>query len=45
MIKKFETNLMLVNVTKLKPYKHMESKVLKKEQYMLVYWEHSAGRV
>jgi hypothetical protein len=26
-IEKFETNLVLVNVNKLKPYKYMESKV------------------
>jgi hypothetical protein len=31
-IEKFETNPMLVNVNKLKPYKYMESKVKKKEQ-------------
>jgi hypothetical protein len=30
-IEKLETNLVLVNVNKLKPYKYMESKVLKKE--------------
>jgi hypothetical protein len=29
-IKKFETNPMLVNVNKFKPYKYMESKVQKK---------------
>jgi hypothetical protein len=28
-IEKFETNPMLVNVNKLKPYKYMESKVQK----------------
>jgi hypothetical protein len=31
-IKKFETNLVLINVNKLKPYKYMESKVQKQEQ-------------
>jgi hypothetical protein len=31
-IKQFETNPMLVNVNKRKPYKYMESKVQKKEQ-------------
>jgi hypothetical protein len=31
-IKKFETNLVLVNVNKLKPYKYMEFEVQKKEQ-------------
>jgi hypothetical protein len=30
-IEKLETNPMLVNVNKLKPYKYMESKVQKKE--------------
>jgi len=44
-IEKFETNLVLVNVNKLKPYKYMESKVQKKEQQMLVYWVQSAGGV
>jgi hypothetical protein len=29
-IEKFETNLVLVNVNKLKPYKYMKSKVQKK---------------
>jgi len=38
-VEKFETNPMLVNVNKLKPYKYMESKVQKKEQQMLIYWE------
>jgi hypothetical protein len=31
-IEKFETNPMLVNVNKLKPYKYMEFEVWKKEQ-------------
>jgi hypothetical protein len=44
-IEKFETNPMLVNVNKLKPYKYMESKILKKEQQMLVYWEKSVSKV
>jgi hypothetical protein len=30
-IEKFGTNLMLVNVNKLKPYTYMKTKVLKKE--------------
>jgi hypothetical protein len=38
-IEKFEINLVLVNVNKLKPYKYMESKVHNKEQYVLVYWD------
>ncbi len=33
---------MLVNANKLIPYKYMESKVQKKEQQMLVYWEQNA---
>jgi hypothetical protein len=44
-IEKFETNPMLVNMNTLKPYKYMESKVQKKEQQMLIYWEKSAGGV
>jgi len=31
-IEKFETNLVLVNVNKLKPYKYMEFEVQKQEQ-------------
>ncbi len=42
-IEKFETNPVLVNVNKLKPYKYMESKVQKQEQQMLVYWEHNTS--
>ncbi len=42
-IEKFETNLVLVNVKKLKPYKYMEFEVQKQEQQMLVYWEQSAS--
>ncbi len=38
-IKKFETNLVLVNVNKLKPYEYMEFEIQKQEQQMLVYWE------
>ncbi len=38
-IEKFETNPMLVNMNKLKPYNYMESEVRKKEQHMPVYWE------
>jgi hypothetical protein len=44
-IENFETNLVLVNVNKLKPYKYMEFEVQKKKQQMLVYWEQSAGGV
>jgi len=44
-IEKFETNPMLVNVNKFKPYKYMESEVLKKERQMLGYLEQSAGGV
>jgi hypothetical protein len=44
-IKKFDTNSMLVNVNKLKPYKYMESEVQRQEQQMLVYWEQSVARV
>jgi len=44
-IEKFETNLMLVNVNKLKPYKYMEFKVQIKEQHMPIYWEQSVGGV
>jgi hypothetical protein len=36
-IKKFEANLMLVNVNKLKPYKYMESEVQKQEQQIATY--------
>jgi len=36
-IEKFETNSMLVNVNKFKPYKYMESEVQKQEQKMLMY--------
>jgi hypothetical protein len=42
-VEKFDTNLVLVNVNKLKPYKYMESKVHKQEQHMLVYWEQSTS--
>ncbi len=44
-IEKFETNPMLVNVNKLKPYKYMEFEVQKKKQQMPVYWEQNAGGV
>ncbi len=40
-IEKFETNPVLVNVNKLKPYKYMEYEVQKQEQQMPMYWEHS----
>jgi hypothetical protein len=42
-IEKFESNLVFVNVNKLKPYKYMEYEVHKQEQKMLVYWEHNAS--
>ncbi len=42
-IKKFETNLVLVNVNKLKPYEYMEFEIQKQEQQMLVYWEQNGG--
>ncbi len=42
-IEKFETNLMLVNVNKLKPYKYMEFEVQKQEQQMLIYQEQNGG--
>jgi hypothetical protein len=35
-IEKFETNLVLVNVNKFKPYKYMEFEVKKQKQQMLV---------
>jgi hypothetical protein len=38
-IEKFETNLVLVNVNKLKPNKYMEFEVQKQEEYMPIYWE------
>ncbi len=44
-IEKFETNLVLVNVNKLKPYKYMELKVQKNGQQMLIYWEKSASGI
>ncbi len=44
-IEKLETNLMLVNMNKLKPYKYMESKMQKKEQQMPIYWEKSVGGI
>jgi hypothetical protein len=37
-IKKFEINLVLVNVNKFEPYKYMEFEV-QKQQQMLGYWE------
>ncbi len=36
-IEKCETNFMLVNVNKLKPYKYMEFEVQKQEQKMPIY--------
>ncbi len=44
-IEKFETNLVLVNVNKLKPYKYMEYEVQKQEQQMPVYWGQNVGGV
>jgi hypothetical protein len=44
-IEKFETNPMLVNANKFKPFKYMASEVKKQEQQMLVYWEQSVGGV
>jgi hypothetical protein len=35
-IEKFETNLVLVNVNKFKPYKYMEFEVKKREQQMQI---------
>jgi hypothetical protein len=42
-IEKFETNLVLVNMNKLKPYKYMEFEVQKQNQHMLMYWEQNIG--
>ncbi len=42
-IERFETNPMLVNVNKLKPYKYMESEVQKQEQQMPIYQEQNVG--
>ncbi len=42
-IEKFETNLMLVNVNKFKPYKYMEFKFFKQKKQM--YWEQNASGV
>ncbi len=36
-IEKFETNLVLINMNKLKLYKYMEFELQKKEQQMLIY--------
>ncbi len=44
-VEKFETNHVLVNVNKLKPYKYMESEVQRQEQQMLIYWENSVSGV
>jgi len=44
-IEKFETNPMLVNLNKLKPYKYMEFKVYEKKQQMPIYWEKSVGGI
>jgi hypothetical protein len=42
---KFETNPMLVNMNKFKPYKYMESEVHEKEQQMPIYYKNSAIEV
>ncbi len=44
-IEKFEINLVLVNVSKLKSYKYMEFEVQKQKQQMSVYWEQNAGGI
>jgi len=38
-IENFDTNLVLVNVNKLKSYKYMEFEVQKKTKQMPIYWE------
>ncbi len=43
-IEEFETNLVLVNVNKLKPYKYMDLKV-KKKNNKCQYWEQNASGV
>ncbi len=44
-IEKFETNHVLVNVNKFKPYKYMEFEVHKQEQQMPLYWEQNVGGI
>ncbi len=44
-IEKFETNPVLVNVNKLKPYKYMEFEVQKQEQQIPIYWGQNVGGV
>ncbi len=44
-IEKFETNHVLVNVNKLKPYKYMEYEIQKQEQQMPIYWGQSVGGI
>ncbi len=44
-IEKFETNPVLVNLNKLKPYKYMEFKVYEKKQQMPIYWEKNVGGI
>ncbi len=41
-IEKFDANLVLVNVNKLKPYRYMEFEIQKQKQQMPIYWEQSA---
>ncbi len=42
-IEKFETNLVLVNMNKLRPHKYMEFEVQKQKQHMLMYQEQNIG--
>jgi hypothetical protein len=44
-IEKFEANLVLVNVNKLKPCTYMEFEVQKQEQHMPIYWEQNVSGV
>ncbi len=44
-IQKLETNPVLVNVNKFKPYKYMEFEVQKREQHMPIYWKQNVGGV
>jgi hypothetical protein len=44
-IEKFETNHVLVNVNKLKPYKYMEFEIQNQKQQMLIYWEQSVSGI
>jgi hypothetical protein len=42
-IEKFESNHVLVNVNKFKPYKYMESEAQEQKQQMPIYYEQSGG--